>query len=151
VLDSFPLDLPLPCYSNSQGYQRNKSPPMSATEIKYHSYDTASVNYKSLQHRSLLIVRDYDITRISLGHHRPHSKIISSELICHRQAYTTLLTKHKCYKTVMMDYYTLLRITRYTLCILNVRWTKAQSTWTVSCCSFSSMNRESLKIQCWEK
>jgi hypothetical protein len=62
VSDSFPLDIHLQCNQWSQARQRRKCLPKSATGNKYHSYDTASINYSSLQHRSLLTVRDRVIT-----------------------------------------------------------------------------------------
>jgi hypothetical protein len=58
VLGSFPLDLLSPCHSCSQGQQRSKYLPMSATGNKCQCYDTASINYKSLQYTALLAVRD---------------------------------------------------------------------------------------------
>jgi len=57
VLDSFPLDLLSPCHSGCQGWQWSKYLPMSATGYKYQCHDTASINYKSLQHTALLAVR----------------------------------------------------------------------------------------------
>lgn len=55
--DISPLDLLSPCQPGSRGCQQSKYLPTSATGNKYHCYDTASMNYKSLQDMALSAVR----------------------------------------------------------------------------------------------
>jgi hypothetical protein len=131
--DISPVDLLLPWHSGSQGCQRSRYLPMSATGNKYDCYYRASMNYKSFQDIALLAVKDLKRSQTPHENYAICSHFVRHTITAVLNMYVNAssnemvqplgIVTHKSFKTITMDYYVVLCGEGYTLCKLKVSWT----------------------------